>query len=128
LDPIHQEILLAAAPSRVYRALTDSVEFARFSGAPAAISPLIGGVFSCFGSMVFGRNLEFLPDRRIVQAWRIADWPDGVYSIVRFELEPDQGGTRLTLDQAGVPDAARHHVDPGWHLKYWEPLRKYLAA
>lgn len=68
MDPIHQEVRFAAAPSRVYRALIDSAEFARFSGAPAAISPMIGGVFSCFGSMVFGRHLELLPDRRIVQA------------------------------------------------------------
>src|SRR5207244_5602806 len=45
---IHQEIVIAASPQRVYSALTDSRQFSALSGAPAEISNEAGGVFSCF--------------------------------------------------------------------------------
>lgn len=126
--PIHQEIAFAAPPPRVYKALTDSSEFAKFTGAPAKISTDEGGAFICFGTFILGRNVELVPDRRIVQAWRVFNWPEGVYSIVRFELSGENGKTKLVLDQSGVPADAAGHIDDGWGHKYWEPLRQYLES
>ncbi|MBV8084835.1 MAG: SRPBCC domain-containing protein, partial [Chloroflexi bacterium] len=68
------------------------------------------------------------PNKRIVQAWRAQDWPEGVYSVVRFELEPRGGETQLVFDHVGVPDDQRQHIDDGWHKMYWEPLAKYLGS
>jgi hypothetical protein len=28
---------------------------------------------------VSGRNIELIPNRKIVQAWRVETWPSGVY-------------------------------------------------
>jgi len=123
---IHQEVTFAAPPAKVYQALIDPAEHARFTGAPAEISPEEGGRFSVYGGKVLGRNLELVPDRRIVQAWRTADWPDGVYTLARFELRDEGGTTRLVFDQDAVADDAVAHLDPGWHRMYWEPLRRYL--
>lgn len=124
---IHQEISFNAAPRRVYQALLDARQFSEFTGgAPAQIDPVVGGAFSCFGGMITGRNVELDPDRRIVQAWRAGSWPEGVYSIVRFELTGQGAGTQLTFDHSGFPDGQREHLDGGWHKMYWEPLRKYL--
>ncbi len=126
MSQIHQEITLAASPPRIYRALTDSGEFARFTGVDADIRPTEGGSFVCFGTFVLGRIVELIPDRRIVQAWRVFNWPDGIYSIVRFELHDENGNTRLVLDQDGVPDKDISHIDAGWENKYWRPLREHL--
>ena len=38
--------------------------------------------------LIEGRNVEIIPNQRIVQAWRPSHWDPGVYSIVRFELKP----------------------------------------
>jgi hypothetical protein len=65
--------------------------------------------------------------RRLYQAWRAGNWPEGVYSVVRFELVGEGAGTRLTFDQSGFPDGQREHLDEGWPKMYWEPLRKYLS-
>ena len=127
MPQIHQEVTFAATPERVYKALTDSREFAAFTDAVAEISSHEGGAFTCFGGFVLGRNVELVANTRVVQAWRVSNWPEGVYSIVRFELRADGEGAKLVLSQDGVPDDAVAHVDPGWHQKYWEPLRKYLA-
>ena len=95
--------------------------------APADIDPSPGGAFSCFGGRITGRNIELVPNRRIVQAWRAGTWPEGVYSIVRFELETHGADTKLTFDQSGFPDGNREHLESGWPKMYWEPLRVYLA-
>ncbi len=127
MSQIHQEIVFDAPPARVYRALTDAAEFAHWSGAPAEIEARDGGRFVSFGVFILGRNVELIPERRIVQAWRVFDWAEGVYSIARFELTAEGDGTRLKFDQDGVPETAAPHVDRGWGHKYWEPLKKYLA-
>jgi uncharacterized protein YndB with AHSA1/START domain len=128
-DDIHQEVTIEASPERVYRALTDAKQFAELSGGAAAeITPEAGGAFSAFGGMIEGRNVELVPNRRIVQEWRVANWEPGVYSLVRFELQPEGAGTRLVFDHSGFPESEREHLASGWHQQYWEPLRRYLAA
>ena len=95
MSQIHQEVRFAAAPSDVYRALCDEKTFSAWSGEPATISGKEGGAYSCFGPFIVGRQIELRVDLRIVQAWRVFNWPEGVYSLVRFELRPDGDGTRL---------------------------------
>ncbi|MHC4955202.1 MAG: SRPBCC family protein [Planctomycetota bacterium] len=126
MSQIHQEVSLNAPPEDVYRALTDSKTFAAFTDAPAEISAEAGGEFTCFGPFILGRNVELVPNKRIVQDWRVMNWPDGHYSKVRFEIAAEGAGTKLTLDQDGVPEDEVGHVDGGWTHKYWEPLRQYL--
>ena len=126
--PIHQEIVFKANPKRVYLALSDARQFSAVTGgAPAEIDTKPGGAFSCFGGMITGRNIELTPEKRIVQAWRAGNWPEGTYSIVRFDFAPEGAGTKLIFDHAGFPEANRKHLEGGWHKMYWEPLKKYLA-
>ena len=125
---IHQVIQFTASAKRIYQALLDAKQFSQFTGgAPAQIDPAAGGAFSCFGGMIIGRNVELKPDARIVQAWRAGNWPEGVYSVVRFELTGEGAATTLTFDQSGFPEEQREHLDAGWHKMYWEPLKAYLA-
>jgi activator of HSP90 ATPase len=127
LTALHQEIALKAAPKRIYEVLLDSKQFATFTGMPAQIDPKAGGSLVLFQEMVLGRNIELVPNQRIVQAWRPADWPAGVYSLVKFELKPDGSGTTVLLDHTGFPKGNFDELDAGWHSHYWEPLKKYLA-
>jgi activator of HSP90 ATPase len=125
---IHQEVTIKASPQRVYDALTTAKEFSAFTGgAPAEIDATPGGAFSGFGGMILGRNIELVQNQRVVQAWRVANWNPGVYSIAKFELHADGSGTRLVFDQTGFPADQFEHLAPGWHKMYWEPLKKYLG-
>ena len=67
-----------------------------------------------------------LPNHRIVQAWRVVTWPEGVYSIAKFELKPHGSGTRLVLDHIGFPEGLHDHLAEGWESNYWILLKKYL--
>lgn len=125
---IHQEVSIGASPERIYKAFVDSAQFSALTGgAPAEISTENGGKFSCFGGAISGINVELVPGKRIVQAWRVGNWPEGLYSLVRFELEPEGTGTKLVFDHSGFPEAEAEHLAAGWHERYWEPLKKFLA-
>jgi len=125
---LHQEIALDATPVRIFSVLMDSKQFAAFTGMPATIDASAGGRFTTFGGLVEGRNVELIPSQRIVQAWRPASWDPGVYSIAHFELRAAGRGTTLVLDHTGFPEGDFDHLDPGWHMRYWDPLKKYLAT
>jgi len=125
---IHQEVDFKATPGRIYQALLDAKQFSAFSNAAAEIQPQPGGTFKLFGGLIEGRNVELIPNQRIVQAWRPASWPPGVYSIVKFELVPRGPGTRIVFDHAGFTEDKREHLTDGWRSHYWEPLRKYVDA
>ena len=126
MSQIHQEVRIEAPVAKVYKALTDSQEFASFTGAPTQIEAQDGGAFTCFGTAISGRNVELVAGERIVQAWRVFDWLPGHYSMVRFQLKANGETTTLVLDQDGVPEEVASHVDPGWHEKYWKPLKSHL--
>ena len=124
---IHQEVEFHAAPPRIYEALLDSKQFAAFTGMPAEIQREVGGAISMFGARIVGRNVELVPNRRIVQAWREASWEPGVYSLVKFELMAQGTRTKLVFDHWGFSEGDFDHLDAGWKSRYWEPLVKYLA-
>ena len=140
MEAIHQEIIFKASRERVYTALTDAREFHKvvlLSGAvqsgmvkapkPSEISREAGGAFAIFGGFIIGRQIELLPNTRIVQAWRPLDWQPGVYSIAKFELVEQGSATRLVFDHTGFPEGQAEHLAQGWKMNYWQPLEKVLA-
>jgi len=124
---IHQEVDLSASPQQVYEALLDTKQFSAFSGRPAEINRDVGGTLSLFGGHIIGRNLELVPNQRIVQAWRVVTWPEGAYSIARFDLAPQGSGTRVSFDHIGFPPGLHDHLAEGWESNYWALLKKYFA-
>jgi uncharacterized protein YndB with AHSA1/START domain len=128
MPKIHQEVTFDAPPAKVYRALLDSAQHAKFTGAPAEIGPSAGDAWSAFGGKISGRNIELVEGVRIVQSWRAGNWPEGAHSVVKFELTPEGKGTKLVLDHDALADDQVSHIDGGWPKMYWDPLRKYLEA
>ena len=124
---IHQEVIIKASPLRIYDILLDSKKFAAMTGAPATIDPKVGGSFTMFGGLIVGRNIELVPGRLVVQAWRPTHWSAGVYSIAKFALAPKDASTLITFDHTGFPEGEYDHLEWGWNNHYWESLKKYVA-
>ena len=138
-ESIHQEPVFSANRKRLFDALTDTSQFdkvtklgvAMNSGtppgtAPTKISREVGGAFSLFGGHILGRHIELVPNQRIVQAWRLNNWPAGLYSIARFELIEQGSGAKIVFDHSGFPKGDADHLAEGWKGNYWEPLKKFL--
>jgi activator of HSP90 ATPase len=130
---IHQEAIIDAAPAQVYAVLTDGEKFAAATGLPARLSDQEGDLFALFGGRVEGRQIELVPSERVVQAWRFGGahpepWDAGVYSVVRFTLEPEGEATKLVIDHDGIPADAQERIATGYPTFYHAPLAKYFAA
>jgi activator of HSP90 ATPase len=125
---LHQQVEFKASPHRIYEVLLDSKQFGAFTGLSAEIDPREGGAFKTFGGLIVGRNIELVSDQRVVQAWRPTHWDPGVYSIVRFELKPQGSGSIVILDHTGFPEGEYDHLNEGWPIRYWEPLKKFFAS
>jgi activator of HSP90 ATPase len=124
---LHLDMDVKLSPARVYEVLLDEKQFAACTGLPAEIDPKAGGAFSMFKGQIVGRNIELIPAQRVVQAWRPAHWPPGIYSIVRFELKPQGSGTLIALDHTGFPEGDFDSLKSGWRSHYWEPLNKLAS-
>lgn len=125
---IHNEVDYKVPPARIYEVLLDAKQFAACTKDSAEIQPQAGAPFKLFGGRIEGRNVELAPNQRIVQAWRPADWPAGVYSIIKFELNARGSGSRIIFDHAGFTEDKWEGLNWGWQNHYWEPLHKYLNA
>lgn len=129
LTYLHQEIEIKTNPQRVYEALLDSAQFGAFSKMAADVRAEDGAHFSLFGGLIRGRNVELVPNQRIVQAWRSdSGWPAGVYSIAKFEFSGGVNVTHIVLDHTGFPEGGFRHLNQGWYDHYWGPLQKYLEG
>jgi activator of HSP90 ATPase len=127
---IRQKVTIHAGPLEVYQALMTSRGHAAFTGAPAKISPRVGGAFTAWGGYIHGRNVRLTPGKKIVQEWRPseASWPVDHFSMVTFSLEGIRGGTRISFTQTKVPEEHVGHLSTGWKESYWEPLEKYFTS
>ena len=127
---IDQQVTFKAPASQIYEMLMDSEKQAEFSGAPAKIGKEPGSAFEVMGGAITGVTLELVPNKRIVQSWRVAEgtWPEGHLSTAIFMLEEDNGETLLHFVHAGVPEQAHDSINEGWKTHYWDPMEKALES
>jgi activator of HSP90 ATPase len=140
-ESIHQEPVFKASRKRVYEALTDADQFGKVvqlsavmqsggmktGAAPVTVSREAGGAFSAFGGYITGRQVELVPNERIVQVWRAGSWDAGSYSIAKFVLVEQGAETKIKFDHTGFPKGQAEHLAEGWRVNYWEPLTKFLV-
>jgi activator of HSP90 ATPase len=123
---IKQTINFKATPHEVYEALMDSKKHAAFTNGKASISRKIGGTISAYDNYIAGKNIELVPDKKIVQDWRAVDWREGYFSKVTFKFTAVSKGTRLDFTHANVPEGTEEEFTQGWIDNYWEPMKRYL--
>ncbi len=121
---IKQRISFKASAHDVYEALMDSKQHSKFTGGTAKIGRKVGGKFSVFDGYAVGKNLELIPDKKIVQTWRAADWQEGELSQVSFEILPLKSGCNLKFTHRNLPERHYSAIKQGWNDFYWLPMKK----
>lgn len=123
---IKQTVTFRSTPHEVYEALMDSKKHAAFSDGKASISRAVGGKISAYDNYITGKNVELVPDKKIVQDWRAVDWAEGYFSRVTFEFTAIPEGTRLDFTHADLPEGTEEEFSRGWIDNYWEPMKVFL--
>jgi uncharacterized protein YndB with AHSA1/START domain len=134
-DAIQKEIVLEAPRSRVWRAISDPEEFGNWfkvnlSGAKFEPGKLVHGnmTYPGYEGMPFEIVIDRIePERLFSFRWHPYDgdpnydYSDDPMTMVEFELEDVEGGTKLTVTESGfdgIPLARRAEAfrmnSPGW--------------
>lgn len=112
-----------APASELYQTFTDPQRIAAFTRATPKTfeGAKKGGKFELFGGNVSGEYLELEEPTKIVQSWRLDQWPKGHYS--RLEINFDQNDvdnvTVMRVSWSGVPvgqeDVTKRNVSHFFH-------------
>jgi uncharacterized protein YndB with AHSA1/START domain len=123
---ITKSYVIAAAPSDVWRALTEAESIEAWGGGPAVMAPVAGATFSLWDGDIHGTNVQVVPERYLVQEWYGGDWP--APSIVTFTLTPEGAGTLLELLHRRVPDEEAEDFGEGWDEDYVGAIKEFLEV
>jgi activator of HSP90 ATPase len=120
--------LLPAPPEVIYTAWLEGEQVAAFTGSAAEGDALPGSKFTAWDGYISGTNLELDPPRRILQAWRTTEFPEGSPdSRLELLLEPAAEGTTLRLLHSNIPEGQGEDYRTGWEEYYFSPLKEYFS-
>ncbi len=120
---------IPAKPEAIYKAWLDSQQHSDMTGGKAQCSQEVGGDFSAWDGYISGHNKELIPNQRIVQSWRTAEFlPEDEDSELIVELVPDEEGSLVTLRHQHIPDSQQADYEAGWHEHYFDPMKAYFSS
>ena len=114
---------------QMYNAWLDSETHSAFTGSPAQIDPQVGGQFTAWDGYIQGQTLETEPFRRILQAWRTTEFPEGSPdSRLEILIEEVNDGVQITLVHSDIPEGQGEDYRQGWSEYYFDPMGRYYSA
>jgi uncharacterized protein YndB with AHSA1/START domain len=115
--------IIPASPEDIYLALTNPLTIQLWTGDVADMSTEPGSEFSLWDGSIMGKNLEFEPNKKIVQQWYFGDQEEK--SIVTIKLHPDSKGTSVELRHTNIPDQDYEDIVEGWNESYFGALHEF---
>lgn len=116
--------IINAEPSDVYSALTNPFTIELWSGYPAEMPAEPGSEFSLWDGDICGRNLEFIPHRKVVQEWYFGDQPER--SIVTISIQPFKEDSQVTVEHTNIPDEDFENIAEGWRKYYMGAIIRFF--
>jgi uncharacterized protein YndB with AHSA1/START domain len=112
--------IIDAPPDMVYTALTNAATIQLWTGAPAIMEPVEGTEFSLWEDSIVGKNLTFVPGKKIEQEWYFGEQAEP--SIVTILLHEHKNGTSAELRHTNIPDEDFDNITEGWTTDYFGSL------
>lgn len=106
----------------LYQTFTDPQRIAAFTRALPRVfeGAKAGGKFELFGGNVSGEYLELQEPTKIVQSWRLNQWPKDHYSKLQIEFDQNDVDhvTVMRVEWTGVPIGQEEVTKRNW-LEYY---------
>ena len=110
----------------VWNALVDPTVIDKWGGGPSKMNDTVGTDFELWNGDIYGKNLEVVKEKKLVQEWYGGDWPKP--SILTFTLKPGESEVILELEQIDVPDDEFEDINKGWDDFYLGPMKDMLES
>lgn len=111
-----------APATELYQTFTDPARIAAFTrGQPKLFEGAkVGGKFEIFGGNVSGQFKELSDPKKIVQTWRLDQWPKDHYSTLSIEFDQNDvdNVTVMRVEWKGVPIGQEEVTKRNW-LEYY---------
>jgi activator of HSP90 ATPase len=119
-------VTINAKAEKFYEAYLSSEGHTALTGSPARVDGTVDGDFTAWDGYIQGMFLELEKNKRIVQAWRTAEFPaEAEDSIVEILLEEDHGKTKMTINHSNIPEGQADEYKTGWEDFYFKPMREW---
>ncbi len=117
-EVVERDMHIAARPELVFAFFTEPEKLVRWLGIRATLDAQPGGICHIHineRDVVGGQYLEVVPYSRVVLTWGWEGSPLPLGSTtVEITLQPEAGGTRLSLRHLGIPVEQREVQAAGW--------------
>ena len=121
-------VMINAKAGAIYKAWLSSEGHSAITGSPAKIDGTVDGDFAAWDGYIQGMFLELEENKRILQAWRTAEFPaEAEDSIVEVLLEENHGKTKLTINHSNIPEGQADSYKTGWEDFYFKPMKAYFG-
>ena len=121
--------VIPARAERIYNAWLSAQEHGAMAGGTAATYEP-DGRFTAWDGYISGKTLESEENRRIVQAWRTTEFPEGAADS-RLEVlleETGDNSTRVTFRHSEFPEGQGESYRSGFEEHYFDHMQKYFAG
>lgn len=106
----------------MYQTFVNPQRLAAFTRSPPKVfeGAKKGGKFELFGGNVAGEYLELQPPTKLVQSWRLSQWPANHYSKIQIEFDQNDVDhvTVMRVTWEGVPVGQEEVTKRNW-LEYY---------
>jgi activator of HSP90 ATPase len=114
--------------AELYQTFTDPQRLAAFTRAPPKVfeGAKKGGKFELFGGNVSGEYQELHEPTKIIQSWRLNQWPAGHFSkqVIEFDQNDVDSVTVMRVTWSGVPVGQEEVTKRNWGEYYVRSIKK----
>ncbi|KAI8085204.1 activator of Hsp90 ATPase [Halteromyces radiatus] len=121
---ITDDVEFQTSAHEIYETLLDTQRLQAWTRGPVKMSREVGSTFELFNGNVSGKIMELIPDKKIVQSWRLSSWPAGHYSTVTFDFDQGSDSTKINVNQTGVPLGEEETTRNNWNGYYWRAIKQ----
>jgi activator of HSP90 ATPase len=102
----------------VFEALVNPEIIQLWSEDEAKMSDQVGGTFMLWGGQMFGKNLEVVKNKKLVQEWCYDQWDADAPSKVTMTIKAKGKKSIVELLHEDVPEKSVKSITEGWNDYY----------
>ena len=123
---IKQKYEINSSLDKVWQALTNQNEINAWGAGPAVMTDKEGSEFKLWGGSIWGKNIEVIKNKKLVQDWFSENEIEEEPSKVTFNLKENGSIIEIELIQENVPDNVYSKINDGWKDYYLGAIKNYL--